>query len=111
MQKREMHPVAGRLATMDSLATIDQVDSAASPLAPELLAADIEAIALVADVLCARDRADALEPPIDIPAAPPGFAFSLRRTADSVPVVLGSVLGVLMLVVFSAAATFVKLAR
>lgn len=35
----------------------------------------------------------------------------LRRTADSVPVILGSLLGVVMLVVFSAAAAFVRLAR
>jgi hypothetical protein len=35
----------------------------------------------------------------------------LRRTADSVPIILGSVLGFLMITVFSIAAVFIKFAR
>lgn len=40
-------------------------------------------------------------------------AIPLRghRTSDSVPVILGSVMGLLMIIVFSTAAAFVKLAR
>lgn len=40
-------------------------------------------------------------------------AIPLRghRTADSVPLILGSVMGLLMIIVFSTAAAFVKLAR
>jgi hypothetical protein len=78
---------------------------------PELLAADIDAIALVRDVLCARDLADARESQKETPKPAPVSIFRLRRTAESVPVVLGSVLGVMMLVVFTAAATFMKLGR
>jgi hypothetical protein len=35
----------------------------------------------------------------------------MRRTADSVPIILGSVLGFLMITVFSIAAVFIKFAR
>lgn len=40
-----------------------------------------------------------------------GIAPPLRRTRDSVPIILGSVLGGLMLVVFTVAAVFMRLAR
>lgn len=94
-----------------SQAAMNCASSVSSRPLPELLAADIDAIALVRDVLCARDLADAQEELPEIPVPAPASIFRLRRTADSVPVVLGSVLGVMMLVVFTAAATFVKMAR
>ena len=40
-----------------------------------------------------------------------GSRFTCGGRPNSVPVILGSVLGMLMLMVFTAAASFVKLAR
>jgi hypothetical protein len=60
------------------------------------------------------DRGTQDEAPLRVmfasPAAPPA-AFRLRRTPDSVPVILGSVLGFLMITIFSVAAVFIKFAR
>lgn len=70
------------------------------------LTCDIVAIERARDALLAGE--DLAKPKA---LAQPVAPIMLRRTPDSVPVVLGSVLGVLMLVVFSAAAVFVKLAR
>ena len=71
------------------------------------MSCDIAAIEEARDALLASENS-APRAPAEMRWASP---VVLRRTADSVPVLLGSVLGVLMLVVFSAAAAFVKLAR
>jgi hypothetical protein len=89
------------------------VDPAAShvDLSPaDQLACDLAEIAQARDALLAN-----APPGTDAPKSPGSrivwLPFALRRTADSVPIVLGSVLGLLMLIVFSVAAVFAKLAR
>ena len=54
-----------------------------------------------------------LEAPIAAPEPLPPYPawFASRRTADAVPIILGSVLGGLMAIVFAAAAMFMRLAR
>lgn len=63
------------------------------------------------DVLAIEQARDALLTSEPAAAGRTSIALVLRRTADSVPVILGSVLGLMMVVVFSTAAVFVKLAR
>ena len=73
-----------------------------------LLAGDIIDIAQARDALLA----DSSPPPRQ--TAVPSLVWlpaGLSRTADSVPIILGSVLGFLIVVVFATAAVFVKLAR
>jgi hypothetical protein len=74
-----------------------------------LLACDIIEIAEARDALLARAGAQPAQPSASLPFAglPPG----LGRTADSVPIILGGVLGFLMVLVFATAAMFVNLAR
>jgi hypothetical protein len=92
----------------------------------EQLARDIVAITQARDAL---NGAETMPPPV--PARPVRPAIrgqtqapmalsavmmtwvpsGLRRTADSVPIILGSVLGFLMITVFSIAAVFIKFAR
>ena len=74
-----------------------------------LLAGDIIAIANARDALLLTPP----RPPVPEVPAPRlvCIPIGLGRTADSVPVILGSVLGFLMVLVFATAAVFVKLAR
>jgi hypothetical protein len=62
-------------------------------------------------IMRARDALPGVVP--SVPAERPWEAMLIKahRTADSVPIILGSVMGLLMVIVFSAAAAFVKLAR
>jgi hypothetical protein len=75
------------------------------------------ASAFAADAERAAATLDRPEPersiaPVDIPPSPAvGPTILLRRTADRVPIILGSVIGALMLVVFTIAAMFVRFAR
>ena len=73
-----------------------------------LLAGDIIDIAAARDALLANPNPPApQEVPSRLVRLPGGFG----RTADSVPIILGSVLGFLMVLVFATAAVFVRLAR
>jgi hypothetical protein len=73
-----------------------------------LLAGDIIDIAEARDALLA----DASPPtPQNIASRLVEPPVGLARTADSVPIILGSVLGFLMVLVFATAAVFVRLAR
>jgi hypothetical protein len=89
-------------------------DTAAGPVgssAAEQLARDLADIAQARDALeggTARTEATVAK---GSDSRIVWLPFALRRTADSVPILLGTVLGLLMLVVFSAAAVFAKLAR
>ncbi|HEX2216549.1 MAG TPA: hypothetical protein VHG27_07670 [Xanthobacteraceae bacterium] len=69
------------------------------------LARDIAAIAQARDALLSRTAVS------EVSSREQGTPILLRRTADMVPVILGSMLGILMLILFSTAALFVKLAR
>jgi hypothetical protein len=73
-----------------------------------LLAGDIIDIADARDGLLAAPRPPAAAQPMRHFVWLP---VGLGRTADSVPIILGSVLGFLMVLVFATAAMFVKLAR
>jgi hypothetical protein len=107
---------------------------APSDAAVEQLARDIVAITQARDALMVAEQTSAAEAsvarraprtaPLDrgtqdeaplrvmsaSPATPP-VAFRMQRTPDSVPVILGSVLGFLMITIFSVAAVFIKFAR
>jgi len=75
-------------------------------------AARLDAAVLVAGIRAARWDAlpvRRVRSETRIPASQGPVA--LRRTRDSVPIILGSILGTLMLVVFTVAAMFVRLAR
>ena len=78
--------------------------------AEDQLARDLAEIAQVRDALLAGTGAP--EPQAKaLGSRVVWLPYALRRTADSVPVLLGTVLGLLILIVFSAAAVFAKLAR
>ena len=76
---------------------------------PDLLANDIAAIRSARDALLEKTELEPTGSIARISAA--GRAVLLRRTADSVPILLGTVIGGLMLIVFSVAATFVTFGR
>jgi hypothetical protein len=73
-----------------------------------LLAGDIIDIAEARDALLANPNPP---PPADLASRLIWLPVGLGRTADSVPIILGSVLGFLMVLVFVTAAVFVRLAR
>jgi hypothetical protein len=77
-------------------------EAAEAAAAVSAIEEDVAAIERARDALLAREL-------------PPGRSASARqasaRTADSVPVVLGGVLGVLLIAICTTAAVFMKVAR
>jgi hypothetical protein len=72
-----------------------------------LLAGDLIDIAEARDALLANPR----PPPQNATSRLVWLPVRLGRTPDSVPIILGSVLGFLMVLVFATAAVFARLAR
>jgi hypothetical protein len=73
-----------------------------------LLAGDLIDIAEARDALLANPIPP---PPQNATSRPVRLPVGLGRTPDSVPIILGSVLGFLMVLVFATAAVFARLAR
>jgi hypothetical protein len=90
------------------------VKAASTADLPADFARDLLLAGDIIDIAEARDALLANASPPPLPSASAGSASrpaGLFRTADSVPIILGSVFGFLMVLVFAAAAMFVKLAR
>jgi hypothetical protein len=89
----------------------DKLRASSGQGADDQLTRDLAEIAHVRDALLAETAPSPDMHPKASSARVVWLPFALRRTADSVPILLGTVLGLLMLIVFSAAAVFAKLAR
>jgi hypothetical protein len=90
----------GAVATPDVAADFDR---------DLLLACDVIEIVEARDALLVCPAAPPAQQSATLPFA--GFPAGLGRTADSVPIILGGVLGFLMVLVFATAAMFVNFAR